>query len=248
MSAPLVELAGIRKVYGSGITEVVALAGVDLTVAAGELVAVMGSSGSGKSTLLAIAGGLEAPTDGEARIQGVSLNAMSARQRARLRRRSLGFVFQAFNLVPALTAIENVSLPLELDGWGLRQARSAASEALGMVGLSGLEDRFPDDLSGGQRQRVAIARATVGPRELILADEPTGALDSDTGDVVMSMLRQRIDDGAGGVLVTHDARYAAWADRVVFLADGRVVNESSPEPLSMAALDSAPRPADSDLW
>lgn len=247
MSAPLLELVDVRKIYGNGATEVVALGGVNLTVDAGELVAIMGSSGSGKSTMLAIAGSLESPTEGDARIGGVSLSTMSARQRARLRRRSLGFVFQDFNLVPALTAIENVSLPLELDGGSLRQARDAARKALGMVGLDGLEDRFPDDLSGGQRQRVAIARATVGPRELILADEPTGALDSDTGDVVLSMLRQRIDAGAGGLLVTHDARYAAWADRVVFLADGRIVNESTPEPVSMAALDTAPRPADPDL-
>jgi putative ABC transport system ATP-binding protein len=144
-----------------------------------------------------------------------------------LRRRSLGFVFQDFNLIPALTALENVTLPLELDGWKGRAARSAGLEALAAVELDDHADRFPDDLSGGQQQRVAIARAIVGSRRLILADEPTGALDSTTGEVVLRMLRSRVDAGAGGILVTHDARHAAWADRIVFLRDGRIIDENS---------------------
>ncbi len=241
MNVPLAELSDVRKVYGSGAAEVTALGGVSLAVEAGELVAIMGASGSGKSTLLAITGTLETPTAGTVRISGLDAGAMTPRQRARLRRRALGFVFQDFNLVPTLTAVENVALPLELDGIPLREARRAAADSLGWVGLAGLEGRYPDDLSGGQRQRVAIARATVGPRELILADEPTGALDSDTGEVVLTMLRRRIDEGAGGLLVTHDARYAAWADRVVFLKDGRIVDESRPEPVSMDALDASAR-------
>lgn len=160
-------------------------------------------------------------------VEGKWLSTMSAKDVAVLRRRSLGFVFQNFNLIPALTAVENVALPLELDGWKHRRARSAAMDALGTVELTDRASHFPDDLSGGQQQRVAIARAVVGTRRIILADEPTGALDSTTGELVLRMLRRRVDAGAGGILVTHDARHAAWADRIVFLRDGRIVDESS---------------------
>lgn len=212
--------------YGRGEASVTALAGVDLTVSAGELVAVMGASGSGKSTLLTIAGGLTAPTSGEVIVDGQWLSDMSPSAVAMLRRRTLGFVFQDFNLIPALTALENVTLPLELDGWKTRQARRAGLEALESVELADRANRFPDDLSGGQQQRVAIARAVVGTRRLILADEPTGALDSTTGELVLRMLRRRVDAGAGAILVTHDARHAAWADRIVFIRDGRIVDES----------------------
>jgi len=139
----------------------------------------------------------------------------------------VALVFQDFNLIPALTAVENVALPLELDGWKHRRARSAAMDALNTVELTDRASHFPDDLSGGQQQRVAIARAVVGTRRIILADEPTGALDSTTGELVLRMLRRRVDAGAGGILVTHDARHAAWADRIVFLRDGRIVDESS---------------------
>ncbi|MGV8884962.1 MAG: ABC transporter ATP-binding protein [Microbacteriaceae bacterium] len=213
--------------YGKGETAVTALSGIDLTVREGELVAVMGASGSGKSTLLTIAGGLTKPTSGEVVIEGSWLSTMSPSGVAALRRRTLGFVFQDFNLVPALTALENVMLPLELDGWKRRKARSAALDALTSVELRDRADHYPDDLSGGQQQRVAIARAIVGTRRIILADEPTGALDSTTGELVLRMLRRRVDAGAGGILVTHDARHAAWADRIVFVRDGRVVDENA---------------------
>ncbi|MCX7522355.1 ABC transporter ATP-binding protein [Microbacterium sp. STN6] len=213
--------------YGKGETSVTALAGIDLTVSRGELVAVMGASGSGKSTLLTIAGGLTTPTSGEVIIEGQWISDMPAWKIAMLRRRTLGFVFQDFNLIPALTALENVTLPLELDGWPHRKARSAGLDALAAVELDDRADRFPDDLSGGQQQRVAIARAIVGTRRLILADEPTGALDSTTGEIVLRMLRTRVDAGAGGILVTHDARHAAWADRIVFIRDGRIVDHST---------------------
>ena len=227
MSDVLLQLDGISQQYGKGETAITALSGVDLTVRVGELVAIMGASGSGKSTLLSIAGGLATPTSGEVIVEGKWLSTMSAKEIAILRRRTLGFVFQDFNLIPALTAVENVALPLDLDGWKRRRAWSAAMDALGTVELTDRAGHFPDDLSGGQQQRVAIARAVVGTRRIILADEPTGALDSTTGEVVLRMLRRRVDAGAGGILVTHDARHAAWADRIIFLRDGRVVDESS---------------------
>ncbi len=145
---------------------------------------------------------------------------------AALRRRSVGYVFQELNLLPALTAAENVALPLELDGMRTRAARQKALQSLDDVGLSSRAGAFPDDLSGGEQQRVAIARALVGDRRLVLADEPTGALDSVTGDTILALLRDKIDAGAAGVLVTHDARHAAWADRVIFLRDGRIVDEA----------------------
>lgn len=224
----LLQLTGVSMQYGTGETAISALSGIDLSVNAGELVAIMGASGSGKSTLLTIAGGLTTPTSGEVVIEGAWLSTMSPSEIAALRRRTLGFVFQNFNLVPALTAIENVMLPLELDGWKSRKARSAAREALRSVDLTDRADRYPDDLSGGQQQRVAIARAVVGTRRIILADEPTGALDSATSEVILRMLRKRVDAGAGGILVTHDARHASWADRIVFVRDGRIVDESRP--------------------
>jgi len=221
----LLRLDGVSMQYGHGETAVTALSGIDLTVSRGELVAVMGASGSGKSTLLTVAGGLTPPTSGEVIIEGVWLSQLKAGQLSALRRRSLGFVFQDFNLIPSLTAVENVSLPLELDGRISKKAHRPALDALGVVELVDRADRYPSDLSGGQQQRVAIARAVVGGRSLILADEPTGALDSTTGEVVLRMLRSRVDAGAGGILVTHDARHAAWADRIVFLRDGRIVDQ-----------------------
>jgi putative ABC transport system ATP-binding protein len=225
----------VSRVHGTGATAVQALRGVSLDVSAGEMVAVMGPSGSGKSTLLNIAGGLDAPTAGEVFVEGVLLSGMSRSELAQVRRRSAGYVFQELNLIPALTAAENVSLPRELDGVSARKARVEALAALAEVDLSDLADRFPDELSGGQQQRVAIARALVGPRRLVLADEPTGALDSVTGEDIMALLRGRCDAGAAGVLVTHDARLAAWADRVVFLRDGRIADEAGP-PLGVDAL------------
>jgi putative ABC transport system ATP-binding protein len=224
----LLELRDVSKVYGAGATETHALRNVDLTVEAGALVAVMGPSGSGKSTLLTIAGALEEPTGGEVVVDGVVLSRASAKERARLRRRTIGYVFQDYNLLAGLSAAENVALPLELDGQPARAARAAALVALERLGLDTRADRFPDELSGGERQRVAIARAVVGDRRLLLADEPTGALDSVNGDAVMRMLRAACAGGVGGVIVTHDAQLASWADRVVFLRDGRVVDQTAP--------------------
>jgi putative ABC transport system ATP-binding protein len=220
------ELSNVTKVYGTGASEVHALRAVDLTVEPGELVAVMGPSGSGKSTLLTIAGSLEEPTDGEVTVTGLALSQLSRNQRAALRRRSIGYVFQDFNLLAGLTAAENVSLPLELDGTSIRTARTAALEMLDRLGLADCADRFPDELSGGERQRVAIARAVVGERRLLLADEPSGALDSVNGESVMRLVRATCEDGVAGVVVTHDAQLASWADRVVFLRDGRVVDQT----------------------
>jgi putative ABC transport system ATP-binding protein len=222
----VLELCDVVRVHGHGETAVHALRGVSLTVDPGELVAVMGPSGSGKSTLLNLAGGLDEPTSGSVLVEGTDLSGLSRTQLAAVRRRSVGYVFQDFNLIPALTAAENVALPRELDGVRMRDVRRESAAALDEVGLSELAERFPDELSGGQRQRVAIARALVGPRRLVLADEPTGALDSRTGEWVLRLLRTRCDAGAAGVLVTHEARHAAWADRVVFLRDGAMVDET----------------------
>jgi putative ABC transport system ATP-binding protein len=220
----VLELDGVERTHGTGEGAVHALRGISLTVDPGELVAVMGPSGSGKSTLLHLAGGLDRPTAGRVLVEGTDLGGLGRKAVARLRRRAIGYVFQDFNLMPALTAAENVALPRELDGAPARRARKEALIALAEVGIPELADRFPDDMSGGQQQRVAIARALVGDRRLVLADEPTGALDSTTGEAVMALLRSRCDAGAAGVLVTHDARHAAWADRVVFLRDGSVVD------------------------
>ena len=228
MSDLVLELHRVTKVYGEAPTEVHALRGVDLAVAAGELVAVMGPSGSGKSTLLTIAGSLEEATSGEVRVLGSALSGMSRNERAALRRRSIGYVFQDFNLLAGLTAIENVTLPLELDGMRAKSARSIGLEALETLGVVERAERFPDELSGGERQRVAIARAVVGDRRLLLADEPTGALDSVNGEDVMRLLRTACKRGVAGVIVTHDAQLASWADRVVFLRDGRLIDQTAP--------------------
>jgi putative ABC transport system ATP-binding protein len=236
----MLELRQVSKVYGSGPTEVQALREVDLSVDGGELVAVMGPSGSGKSTLLTIAGSLEEPTRGEVLAGGSALSAMTGNQRARLRRRQIGYVFQDFNLLAGLTAVENAALPLELDGVGWRAARAAGLAALEELGLADRAGRYPDELSGGERQRVAIARAVVGDRRLLLADEPTGALDSVSGEAVMRLLRAACRRGVAGVVVTHDARLASWADRVVFLRDGRVVDQTARPPGAESLLTPGP--------
>jgi putative ABC transport system ATP-binding protein len=231
------ELRQVSKSYGEGPTLVDALRGVDLTVHPGELVAIMGPSGSGKSTLLTIAGTLEEATTGDVFVDGHEVSTMSRNERAQLRRRSIGYVFQDFNLLAGLTAAENVSLPLELDGTRARTARAVAMTALAELGLTDRAGHYPDELSGGERQRVAIARAVVGDRRLLLADEPTGALDSVNGEGVMRLVRTACKRGVAGVVVTHDAQLASWADRVVFLRDGRVVDQTTtvPGPESLLA-------------
>ena len=225
-----IELAGVSKSYGEGPTLVHALHTLDLSVEAGELVAIMGPSGSGKSTLLTIAGALEQPTTGTVTVVGQEVSAMRGDDRARVRRRSLGFVFQDFNLLAGLTAVENVSLPLELDGTRVKVARVVAMAALDELDLGDRAGHFPDQLSGGERQRVAIARAVVGERRVLLADEPTGALDSVNGEGVMRIVRAACRRGVAGVIVTHDAQLASWADRVVFLRDGRLVDQTVAAP------------------
>lgn len=234
-----VELHKVSKSYGEGSTLVHALVDIDLTVDRGHLVAVMGPSGSGKSTLLTIAGSLEDPTGGEVRIDGTSLQSMSRNEKARLRRRTIGYVFQDFNLLAGLTAVENVSLPLELDGVSSSKARAAAMAALEEVGIAERAGHYPDELSGGERQRAAIARAVVGERHLLLADEPSGALDTTNGEAVMKMIREACKQGVAAVVVTHDAHIASWADRVVFLRDGQVVDESVP-PSAKSLLEPTP--------
>jgi putative ABC transport system ATP-binding protein len=236
----LLELRNISKSYGEGATMVRALEGIDLSVDRGHLIAVMGPSGSGKSTLLTIAGSLEDATEGDVFIDGASLLRMSRNDKARLRRRSIGYVFQDYNLLAGLTAVENVSLPLELDGVTSRKAREAGMAALDELGLADRAAHYPDQLSGGERQRVSIARAVVGERHLLLADEPSGALDSANGEAVMQLIRNACRRGVAAVIVTHDAHLAAFADKVVFLHDGHTVDQTQPSADSM--VDAGPTP------
>lgn len=213
------ELQNISRTFGEGPRRVSALNDVSLAIQPGELVAIMGPSGSGKSTLLNVAGLLQKATSGQVLIDGANASDLNAKRAAATRRRHIGVIFQNYNLVPTLTVGENVGLPLELDR---KTDRQAVSIALAEVGLEGFDDRFPEEISGGQAQRVAIARALIGPRKILLADEPTGALDTSTGDAVLRVLRQRIDSGAAGLLVTHEPRFAAWADRTIMLRDGEI--------------------------
>jgi putative ABC transport system ATP-binding protein len=231
------ELRRVSKSYGEGAAEVQAIREVNLAVECGTLVAVMGPSGSGKSTLLTIAGSLEEPTSGEVAIGGASLQAMSRNDKARLRRRTIGYVFQEFNLLAGLTALENVALPLELDGLAGKKAQAAGMAVLEQLGLADRATHYPDELSGGERQRVSIARAVVGERRLLLADEPSGALDSTNGEAVMRMILAACKQGVAAVVVTHDAQLASWADRVVFLRDGRVVDQTVPPPSPEALVE-----------
>ena len=225
----MLEMVGVSKTYGAGEQMVHALRDISLAVAAGELVAVMGPSGSGKSSLLTIAGTLEDATSGDVRIDGAVIGELRAGGRAALRRRTIGFVFQDFNLLAGLTAAENVSMPMELDGRSAKSARLAALAALGELGLEDRADRYPDDLSGGERQRVAIARAIVGERRLVLADEPTGALDTATGEQIVELIKSvRAQRGTTIVLVTNDPDVATAADRILRIRDGRI--EDAPTP------------------
>jgi putative ABC transport system ATP-binding protein len=219
-----VEVRDVTKVFGAGEARVQALAGLNLRVAHGEFVAVMGPSGSGKSTLLHLIGALDLPTSGTIRVGADDLGALDDDRLTLLRRRRIGFVFQAFNLLDVLTAEENVALPLELDGQA--DALSRAVEALSLVGLAPRRAHLPSQLSGGEQQRVAIARALVLNPLLLLADEPTGNLDSSHGDQVMALLRRLADEqGQTIVMVTHNASHAALADRLIRLRDGRIVEE-----------------------
>ena len=236
----LLELQNVSKSYGDGEVTVHALVRIDLSIDSGHLIAVMGPSGSGKSTLLTIAGGLEEPTSGDVLIDGASLSSMSRNDKARLRRRRIGFVFQDYNLLSGLTAVENVSLPLELDGVAMRKARNAGMAALAELGLTERAGHYPGQLSGGERQRVSIARAVVGERHLLLADEPSGALDSTNGEAVMQLIRDACKRGVAAVVVTHDAHLAEFADRVVFLRDGHVVDQAT-QPSADYLLDASTR-------
>lgn len=221
VSAAAVTLRDVRKVYGRGEATVVALDGVTVTLAPGSFTAVMGPSGSGKSTFLNVAAGLDRPTSGTVALGDIELAGLSERRLTVLRRERVGFVFQAFNLLPSLSVAQNIGLPLRLDGH--RPRRSTVREVAGRVDLEKrLRDR-PAQLSGGQQQRVAIARALVSRPEVVFADEPTGALDTGTGRGVLALLREIVDeDGRTVVMVTHDPVAAVYADRVMLLADGRV--------------------------
>jgi putative ABC transport system ATP-binding protein len=235
----MLELRRVSRCYGRGTAEVQALREVSLSADEGEMVAVMGPSGSGKSTLLTIAGTLEEPTSGEVLIAGEPVAGLSGNATARLRRRTIGYVFQDFNLLPGLTAAENVALPLELDGLPAWKARAAGLRALERLGLGDRAAHYPDQLSGGERQRVAIARAMVGERRLLLADEPSGALDSASSEAVMRLLHDACKEAhMTAVVVTHDAHLASWADRTVFLRDGRLTDQAAPAPVQ----ESLPEP------
>lgn len=234
--SPILQLKDVTRVHGDGPLAVRALGPISIEVQPGEFVAIMGPSGSGKSTMLGLSGALDQPTDGRVSIQGQNLRTIGATGLAALRRQVIGYVFQDFNLLPGLTAAENVALPLELDGVRQRAAREEAQAALADVELGELGSRFPDDLSGGERQRVAIARAFVGQRQLLLADEPTGALDTITGDLVMRLMRKQCDAGRTTILVTHDASHAAWADRILFLRDGLLVDEAGTVPAAAESI------------
>lgn len=221
----LISAAGLKRTFGQGESSVQALGGVSLDVSSGELVAIMGASGSGKSTLLAALGGLDLVDDGEVFIEGRSLGELKAKEASRLRRQSLGFIFQDLNLVSSLTIEENVALPLELDGIKQRELKLLVAKALDEMGIAPISKRYPDQVSGGQRQRAAVARCFIGERKILLADEPTGALDSRSSEEVIRQIRSKVDQGLAGVIVTHDAKIAGWADRILTMRDGVIVDE-----------------------
>ena len=223
----MMELVGVSKRYGTGAAEVVALEGVDLRVADGEFVAIVGPSGSGKSTMLQLMGALDRPTEGSVVVEGETTAALSARERTRLRQRSIGFVFQQFNLIPTLSAARNVEAPMAPLGIARSKRLGRSLALLEALGLEGRSDHLPVQLSGGEQQRVAIARALANEPRLILADEPTGNLDSSTGEDVLRLLRGLNAEGRTVVVITHDDDVATSADRVVRLRDGRVVGEGS---------------------
>jgi putative ABC transport system ATP-binding protein len=227
MAKIVLEARNLRKKYQMGEMEVHALGGLDFQVTKGEFVAIMGPSGSGKSTMLHLLGGLDVPTEGEVTLAGHRLSVLDDKQATLVRRHNIGFVFQFFNLLPTLTAEENIALPLVIDGKNLRQYQPRIDALLALVGLSERRHHKPDQLSGGEQQRVALARALVTEPAIVLADEPTGNLDSKTGTLIMELLQRSCQELEQALIaVTHDARAATYADRVVFLRDGKIVNET----------------------
>ncbi len=223
-----VEACGLTRVFGEEATMVEALRGIDLSVSRGEFVAIMGPSGSGKSTLLHLLGGLDEPTGGSVHVDGQDIGAMSDDEITQLRRRHIGFVFQAFNLLDVLTAAENVALPLIIDGMSEPEASARAKAVLERVGIDKRGDHYPTELAGGEQQRVALARSLSTDPVLLLADEPTGNLDSRNSEQIIALLRKLIDDdGQTVVMVTHDPGHAAWADRLITLRDGRIEDEQT---------------------
>jgi putative ABC transport system ATP-binding protein len=224
--APVLEAKNLAKTYETGGAKVLGLRGVDISIERGEFVAIMGPSGCGKSTLLNLLAGLDRPTAGEVWLDGVRIDELSETDLARLRRRKVGFVFQFFNLVPTLSAVENVELPLLLVGRRRRKARESASELMSDLGISGKEEAAPTDLSGGEQQRVALARALANRPDVVLADEPTGNLDSAAARDVLGLFRQAQSRGQTLLLVTHDASVASAAERVIMLRDGLVADET----------------------
>jgi putative ABC transport system ATP-binding protein len=225
----IIEAIGVTKTYVDGEVSVPAVRGIDVTVSKGELLAIIGPSGSGKSTLLSMLGAIETPTDGRILLEGTDMASLSDTERTLLRRHRIGFIFQAFNLIPTLTAIENVALPLELDGVSEKEACERAARMLELVDLGERKNHLPSAMSGGEQQRVAVARALVIHPALVLADEPTGNLDSIASAQVMALLRDLVDtQGQTVVMVTHDLEIAALADRVVRMRDGHITHDEAP--------------------
>jgi putative ABC transport system ATP-binding protein len=227
MAEPLIKLEGIKKVFLTDEVETHALSGIHLEVMPGEYIAIAGPSGCGKSTLLSILGLLDTPTDGAYTLNGKAVANLKMAERSRIRNREIGFIFQAFNLIGDLTVYENVELPLTYRGMASAERKKRVQESLEKVGMAHRMKHYPSQLSGGQQQRVAVARALGGSPSILLADEPTGNLDSRNGEAVMDLLKQLHRDGATICMVTHDPRYAQYADRSIHLFDGRVVEETS---------------------
>lgn len=226
MSEALIHLEDVKKVFLTDEVETHALAGIHMQIAKGEYVSISGPSGCGKSTLLAILGLLDSPSTGSYVLNGKSVQSLKASERARIRNREIGFIFQAFNLIGDLNVFENVELPLTYRGMGSAERKKRVHDALERVGMSHRVKHYPSQLSGGQQQRVAVARALCGDPSILLADEPTGNLDSANGEAVMDLLRELHRGGATICIVTHDPRYALYADRNIHLFDGRIVEES----------------------
>jgi putative ABC transport system ATP-binding protein len=230
-SDPLIHLEGVTKVFVTDEVETHALAGIHIDIPRGEYVSISGPSGCGKSTLLAILGLLDSPTSGTYILNGKEVQSLKLSERARIRNREIGFIFQAFNLIGDLNVYENVELPLTYRGMGSADRKKKVHEALERVGMSHRIKHYPSQLSGGQQQRVAVARALAGDPSILLADEPTGNLDSQNGEQVMDLLRELHRGGATICMVTHDPRYARYADRSIHLFDGRVVEENKEVPV-----------------